>query len=83
MPSSQCEDEGMSDDLLEISETATLTREQAADRLRAIADQLSKHNRLDVRKDGLKFVVDVPDRVELEIELEVGETNELEIEIRW
>lgn len=73
----------MSDELFDVSETANLSREEAADRLRGIADQLSRHNRLDFKRDGLKFVVDVPDQVEIEVELEVGEQNELEIEIRW
>ena len=73
----------MSDELFEISETTTLSREAAAERLRQIADQLSRHNKLEFDNAGLRITVDVADEVELEIELEIGDTNELEIEIRW
>lgn len=72
------------DDLFEISETVRLSREDAAKRLHEIADSLARHNSLEFDRDGLKFTVDVPKEVELEIELEVGEDGtELEIEIRW
>jgi hypothetical protein len=36
----------MSDELIEVEESVTLRREEAADRLRAIADQLSRHNEI-------------------------------------
>lgn len=74
----------MSDELIEVSETVQLSREEAADRLRAIADQLSKHNSLEFSHGGLKMTAKVPDQVEVEIEVEITtEGGELEIEISW
>jgi len=74
----------MSDELIEVSETVQLSREEAADRLRAIADQLSKHNSLEFSQGGLKMTAKVPNQVEVEIEVEITtEGGELEIEISW
>ena len=74
----------MSDELIEVSETVQLSREEAADRLRAIADQLSKHNSLEFNQGGLKMTAKVPNQVEVEIEVEITtEGGELEIEISW
>ena len=74
----------MSDELIEVSETEQLSREEAADRLRAIADQLSKHNSLEFSQGGLKMTAKVPNQVEVEIEVEITtEGGELEIEISW
>lgn len=74
----------MSDELIEVSETLQLGREAAADRLRAIADQLSKHNSLEFSQGGLKMTAKVPNEVEMEIEVEItAEGGELEIEISW
>jgi amphi-Trp domain-containing protein len=75
----------MSDDeLIETEETLTLRREDAADRLRAIADQLSRHNSLEFSRGGLKMTAKVPDQVELGIEIEItDEGGELEIELKW
>ena len=74
----------MSDELIEIEETLQLRREEAADRLRAIADQLSRHNDLEFHQGGLKITAKVPDQVEMEIEIEItADGGELEIEISW
>jgi amphi-Trp domain-containing protein len=74
----------MSDELIEIEDSATLSREAAADRLRAIADQLSRHNELAWDQGGLKMSAKVPDEVELSVEIEItGEGGELEVEISW
>ncbi len=74
----------MSDELIEVSETVQLGREAAADRLRAIADQLSRHNSLEFSQGGLKMTAKVPNEVEMEIEIEITtEGGELEIEISW
>ncbi len=70
-------------ELFEIEESARLRREAAADRLREIADQLSRHNALRFRRDGVPYTVKVPDEVEFSVEIEIGDDNELEIEIRW
>ena len=70
--------------LLEYGTKLSLTREQAAKRLRTIADQLERHNGLEFTRDGQRFTVDVADHVRLDVELEVGsDESELEIEISW
>jgi amphi-Trp domain-containing protein len=74
----------MSDELIEVEESVTLRREEAADRLRAIADQLSRHNELTWNQGGLKMSTKVPDEVTLTVEIELGDDgNELEVEITW
>ncbi|MBU2695260.1 amphi-Trp domain-containing protein [Pimelobacter sp. 30-1] len=70
-------------DLFETDHAERLSREAAADRLRAIADALSRHNSLEIDKNGRRITVSVPDEVELKVEIEVGDENELEIEISW
>jgi amphi-Trp domain-containing protein len=70
-------------ELLEVEESVKLRREEAADRLRALADQLSRHNQIDFVRDGLKFSVKVPNEVELSLEIEIGDSNEIEIELKW
>ena len=70
----------------ELFETETkqrLSREEAAARLHALADSLARHNSVEFVKNGHRVTVDVPDEVELSVEIEVGEENELEIEISW
>jgi amphi-Trp domain-containing protein len=71
------------DELLEVTETETLSREAAAARLRALADQLSRHNQVEFMRDGLKFVAEVPDQVQLTVEIELGDSSEIEVEIKW
>ncbi len=71
-------------DLLEITEKKTMRREEAAQLLRDIADSLSRHNGLDLAREGKKLRVDVADQVEVELELEVeDDESSLEIEISW
>ena len=73
-------------DLLEIEEKHEMRREEAAKLLHRIADSLAHQNNLQFVREGLKFVVDVPDQVELELELELeigDDGNSLEIEINW
>lgn len=70
--------------LIELSTSATITREQAAEHLRTIADHLERHNDVEFTRDGQRYTVDVADEVEFEVELEIGaDGNELEIEISW
>lgn len=74
----------MSDELLELEEARTLSREDAAAWLRRIADQLSRHNEVAFTRQGKRLTVDVADEVTMEVELEIGaDGNELEIEITW
>lgn len=75
----------MSDEIFEHETTETMTREQAAARLRELADQLSRQNEVRIEHAGRDVVVTVPDQVELEVELEIeeGGDSELEISLSW
>lgn len=73
----------MSDELLEVTDHQKLSREEAAARLRDLADQLARHNSLEFVREGIRYTAKVPDEVELSVEIEIGEENELEIEITW
>ena len=71
-------------DLLEIKEKRKMSREQAAKLLHQVADALERQNKLNFEREGVKFVVDVANQVDFELELEVGDDdNSLEIEISW
>ena len=70
-------------DLFETEDSRRMSREDAAARLHAIADVLARNNQIELEKDGRRITVAVPDEVELSVEVEVGEDNELEIEISW
>ena len=71
-------------DLLEVSLKDRLRREEAAERLRGLADMLARHNDVEFDRDGLHFKVRVPDEVALKVELEVEDDGtELEIELSW
>lgn len=73
----------MGEEILEVTESQTMTREAAAARLREIADQLSRHNQIEFQREGLRYIAKVPNEVQLTVEIELGETNEIEIEIEW
>jgi amphi-Trp domain-containing protein len=69
---------------LEINETARLRREEAAERLRQLADQLSRHNQVAFVREGIRYTVPVPDEVEYSLEIEIDEEGgEVEVEINW
>jgi len=71
-------------DLIEIAEMERLSREDAAARLRAIADALASNNEVEFERGGMRITVHVPDEVNLKLEIEVGdEESELEIELTW
>ncbi len=73
----------MADELLEITEKQTMSREDAADRLRALADQISRHNQVEFVRNGMAFTAKIPSQVELSVEIEIGEESEIEIELNW
>lgn len=73
----------MSDELLEVTEKQTLRREAAAERLRALADQLARHNEVAFTREGVRYTAKVPAQVELSVEIELGDESEIEIEISW
>lgn len=74
----------MGEDLFEYSTEETLKREAAADRLRAIADQLSRKNEIEIEREGMRYTVKVPNEVTFSYEVELGDdSSEIEIEIKW
>lgn len=73
----------MSDDLFELDRTRHLTREEAAGQLRALADSLARHNSVEVERNGKRVTIAVPDEVAFKVGVEVGDGNELEVEISW
>lgn len=73
----------MADELLEVTESRRMRREDAAARLRELADQLARHNQVEFTREGLRYTAKVPDEVELSVEIELGEKNEIEVEIAW
>jgi amphi-Trp domain-containing protein len=71
-------------ELLEIKEKQRLRREEAAERLRALADALARHNDVEFQRGNVQFRMRVPDEVDLKVELEVEDDGtELEIELTW
>jgi amphi-Trp domain-containing protein len=73
----------VADELLEVTEKQRMTREAAAARLRALADQLARHNAVEFVREGVRYTAKVPDRVELKVEIELGDESEIEVEISW
>jgi amphi-Trp domain-containing protein len=71
-------------DILTIESSETMSREEAAARLHAIADALASNNDVELDWGGKHVKVRVADQVRLELEIEVGETEtEFEIELKW
>ena len=71
-------------DIFEVEQQETVTREEAAARLRALADMLARHNDVEFERGGMRFKVHVPDEVHLKLELEIeSDERELEIELTW
>lgn len=75
----------MSDELFEHETETTITREQAAAKLRALADTLEKQNSIRVVQGGHDVTVRVGDTVdyELEVEIEPGGKSEIEVTLSW
>ena len=70
--------------LMEITEKERLSREEAAARLHAIADELAKNNDLEFDRGGMHFKVHVADEVDFKLEIEIeDDERELEIELKW
>lgn len=71
--------------LFEHETEETMTREQAAERLRELADALARQNKVRVTDGEHDVTVDVPDTVTYEYEIEVkeGGKSEIEIAITW
>jgi amphi-Trp domain-containing protein len=73
----------MADELLEVTDKQVVRREVAAARLRQLADQLARHNQIELVRDGTRYSVEVPDEIALEVEVELGDENEIEVELSW
>ncbi|HMJ32307.1 MAG TPA: amphi-Trp domain-containing protein [Baekduia sp.] len=71
-------------DIFEVEQKERLSREEIATRLHNLADMLARHNEIEFERGGMRFTVNVPDTVELKIELEIeDDKRELEIELTW
>lgn len=70
-------------DLFEIDQTQRMSREAAAAKLHALADALARHNSVEFERNDGRITVSIPDEVNLKVEVELGDENELEIELTW
>jgi amphi-Trp domain-containing protein len=71
-------------DIFEVERKETVTRKEAATRLRRLANMLGGDDDVKFERGGMHFTVNVPEKVELKVELEVdSDERELEIELRW
>jgi amphi-Trp domain-containing protein len=72
-------------DLFDIEDARRMSREEAAARLRSLADALARNNSVEFSRAGRLITVRVPDQVHLKIEVELGDDgeNELEVELTW
>jgi amphi-Trp domain-containing protein len=71
-------------ELLETTTEERLRREAVADRLRALADQLSRHNEVRFSREGLDYTLRVPDEVTYKLEIEITDDGaEIEVELQW
>jgi amphi-Trp domain-containing protein len=74
----------MAMELIEHATDERLRREEAAKRLRMLADELTRQNELSFVRNGMQLRVGVPDEVVFSLEVEVGdEESEIEIELKW
>jgi amphi-Trp domain-containing protein len=72
-------------DTFEVERRETLTRDEAATRLRRIANLLSgAGEEVKFDRGETKFKVAIPERVAWKVEFETGsDESELEIELKW
>ncbi len=72
-------------DTFEVEQRETLTRDEAATRLRRIANLLSgAGEEVKFDRGEMQFKVSIPERVDWKVELEIdGDGSELEIELKW
>jgi amphi-Trp domain-containing protein len=69
----------------EVEQRETLTRDEAATRLRRIANLLSgSGEEVKFDRDEMRFKVAIPNEIQWKVEFEIdGEESELEIELKW
>lgn len=71
-------------DLIEHTTEERLRREEVAQRLRMLADELGRQNEISFRRGDMQFKVGVPDDVLFSLEIEIGDDeSEIEIELKW
>jgi len=72
-------------DTFEVEQRETLTRDEAATRLRRIANLLSgEGEEIEFGRNGMDFKIAIPEKIEWKVEVELGgEESELEIELKW
>jgi amphi-Trp domain-containing protein len=72
-------------DLFDIDDAQRMSREEAAAKLRTLADALAKNNAVEFHRAGRLITVRIPDEVNLKVEVELGDEgdNELEVELTW
>lgn len=72
-------------DTFEVEQRETLTRDEAATRLRRIANLLSSADEeIEFGRGGMDFKIAIPDQIQWKVEVELGgEESELEIELKW
>ena len=71
-------------DIAKLEKKQTLRREEAAQQLRDIADELGSGNDIVMERDGLRFTVKVPDEVTMKVEVEIeDDEREFEIKLSW
>jgi amphi-Trp domain-containing protein len=69
---------------VEVSRTDSLTRQEAAQRLSALATALAEGGHVKVQLGASTLKLHVPDHVRCEVEVEVdGDEVELELELKW
>jgi amphi-Trp domain-containing protein len=70
--------------LIEHEHEERLRREDAAERLRRLADELSRQNEVSFLREGVRYTLRVPDEVTFSLEIETGEDgSEIEVELKW
>ena len=62
-------------DIFEVEQKERLTREEVAARLHTLADMLARHNDIEFGRGGMRFTVNVPDELDVKIELEIETTS--------
>lgn len=72
-------------ELFEIDDARRMSREEAAAKLRTLADALARNNSVEFERAGRRITVRIPDQVDLKVEVELGDEgeNELEVELTW
>jgi amphi-Trp domain-containing protein len=68
----------------EVEQQETISRKEAATRLRRIANLLSGDEEVTFERGGMSFEIELPEEVHFKVELEIdSDERELEIELKW